>query len=112
MKTYLSVVFFILSSVCFSQKKSEININKAKLSEAKLLSELIDYSFKDNKAISWEMIGKVGGKANIVNAKGDTLNEIARNILKNVELGSKVFIDIESGNKKSKSNTFTIRVVE
>ncbi len=97
----------------FAQSKSEnvVSIKKSKLNEVKLLTELVK-DISNDKSILMEITGKVGGKVMIATCKSNELNEDVKNILKNVDAGSKIYIDTRTEGQKSKWKVFVFLALE
>lgn len=113
MKNYLVVFLLFIAAFGFAQSKSEHveNIKKSKLSEVNLVTELVKDLSKD-KSILMEITGKVGGKVMIATCKSNELNGEVKSILKNVDLGSKIYMDVRTDGEKSKAKTFVFLVTE
>lgn len=114
MRNYLILLFAFSLSIGFSQKKTEDlgKISKLKLSEAKLLTDLINDIPKEYKTISIEMVGKSGGQIKIGKSNTIELNEELKNFLTKVDAGSKLYIDIVIDDQKSKVKAYTLHPTE
>ncbi len=113
MKNYLIVFLLFISVFSFAQSKSKsvISVKKTKLIEVKLLSELVTDIEKD-KAIAIEVTGKVGGKLMLAHCKSNELNDEVMNILKNVDAGSKIYIDVKAEGQNTKEKSFVFLATE
>lgn len=113
MKNYFILFLLFISSFSFAQSKSkEVNsIKKSKLSEVKLLGDLVTDVSKD-KFVAMEITAKVGGTLKVAECKSFELNENVLNILKNADAGSKIYIDVKitDGQKtKAISTAFLVK---
>lgn len=113
MKNYLILFLLFISVFSFAQSKSKsvVSIKKTKLTEVKLLSELVTDIAKD-KAFLMEITGKVGGKLMLAQCKSNELSEEVKNILKNVDAGSKIYIDVKSEGQNTKTKSFVFLATE
>lgn len=113
MKNYLILILLFISIFSFSQSDSKnvVSVKKAKLTEVKLLSELVTDVAKD-KAILIEVTGKVKGKVLVAECKSNELNYEIRTILKNVDAGSKIFVDVKGEGKDAKTKGYVFLATE
>ncbi len=113
MKNYLILFSLLISVFSFAQTKSKdaVSIKKVKLMEVKLLSDLVSDVVKD-KAFLIEVSGKVGGKLLLAQCKSNVLNDEVKNILKNVDAGSKIYMDVKAEDKNTKVKSYVFLATE
>jgi hypothetical protein len=117
MKNFLIICFFLITGTIFSQKNETLKLNRTQLSKANLLSELVKYEMNGSTYVSWEVGAKAKGKFVSAVCKGDSISPLISNILKNADIGSKIYFDITTSTNKTKDKkpcvqTFGILVVE
>ncbi len=113
MKNYLVLFLLFISAFSFAQSKSKevTSIKKSKLSEVKLLGDLVADISKE-KFVAMEITAKVGGTLKVAECKSFELNENVLNILKNADAGAKIYLDVKviDGQKtKAISTAFLVK---
>jgi hypothetical protein len=121
MRNFIIVSFFFLVPlVSLSQKIIKVPdsrvFTRTQLSTIKSINELVPDSLKDNTFGSMDMLGRVSGKEVAVESKSDEVMEQMKSLFKNVDTGTKMYVDVKYFDPKTnekiyRSLTFSIKVV-
>ena len=114
MKYCFTIFFCILSFLVFSQNKGKNldPITKAKLAEVAVLGDLLSDLPKNYTIVSVELGGMNSGKHHSEVFYKNELPTGAKKILKNADVGSKLFISVEIKNAtETTKKTYLFRVM-
>jgi len=117
MKKILSIALFLFALTGLAQNNAtpsaqtkQISMSKLKLAEIKTITEIFTDLPLQYKSISNEVAGKCNGKLLTASWTGQELSAEAKNILKNADLGSKLFFDSKITDKTISSLSISILV--
>lgn len=101
MKKILSIALFlfVLTGMAQNAKPDQLTMKKAKLLEAKTVYDLFPDFPKEFKSISIDMVGKINGKVSNTQSNETELSPSILQIIKNADLGTKLYFDIKVTDK-------------